>query len=94
MQTFKARQDRKLVVHFRLIVGSDFELTVTDRSTANATVLANVTEKYYRKVLKTSASTLIEISLLYRRYARYKARLEFIVVEEQGMNLLVLFVVN
>ncbi|XP_078342687.1 protein bark beetle-like [Oculina patagonica] len=83
-QVFRAQFGRTLTVHFRLINGSDFELSVTDGRTENKTLLSTITDEYNGKTIKIGPSSVLELSFYSKGNSKVPANLEMIIVEDQG----------
>lgn len=71
-------------MHLRSIVGSEFELNITDGSAHNNNVLIKITDKYNGKTVKTASSCVLEISFYSKGNSKVPANLEMIIVEDQG----------
>lgn len=86
LQIFRAPPGGTFSAHFRLIRGSEFELNITDGSTANKTVLSRITDEYNGKTIKTVSSSVLEVSVLSKANSRILTTLEFIILRDQGMT--------
>ena len=71
-------------MHFRSIAGSEFDLNVTDGSTYNNTLLIRITDEYNGKTVKTTSSSVLEVSFYSKGNSRVPANVEMVIVEEQG----------
>ena len=85
-QIFRAKPQNTLSVHFWWIAGRDFQLNVTDGSTSNKTLIANITADYIGKTIRSAFSSVLEISFSSKSNAREATYLVFIIMENEGMR--------